>query len=416
MKEEIFFIGAATAAHQTEGNNIFSDCWAMEQMPHSSFAEPSLNAVEHYRRFEEDIRLLASAGLNAYRFSIEWARIEPQEGSFSEAEIEHYRKVFDICRAVGVEPIVTMHHFSSPRWLIEQGGWENEKTIEYFARYCKFTVQNLGNRMKYVCTINEANMGKQIAAFAQKAAKGGLQVGIDFARLKEQAQQTAQENMRVFGTPSPAVFLSARTEHGEDIILRAHRRATEEMKAVCPHLKVGLTLSLHDMQAAVGGETIAEKEWQNEFSYYVPYIEKDDFIGVQNYTRTVFGKDGSLPVPEEAERTQMDYEFYPQALEHVMRRVCGEIHIPVLITENGVATEDDERRCEFIRTALQGVRSCIEDGLPVIGYLHWSLLDNFEWQKGYGMKFGLVAVDRATMKRTPKRSLFELGSYAGDFV
>ena len=128
-----FLIGAATAAHQVEGNNVNSDCWAMEQMEFTSYNEPSLDAVDHYNRYAEDIRLLVEAGLNAYRFSIEWARVEPEPGVFSEQEIRHYRDVLACCHANGVEPIVTMHHFSSPKWLIQQGGWEAEETIEKFA-------------------------------------------------------------------------------------------------------------------------------------------------------------------------------------------------------------------------------------------------------------------------------------------
>ena len=132
-----FLIGAATAAHQVEGNNIHSDNWAQEHMEHTSFLEPSLDAVDHYHRYEEDIRLLADAGLNAYRFSIEWARIEPEEGKFDESEVDHYRKVIACCKAHGVEPIVTLHHFTSPAWLMGKGGWEAETTPADFARYAR---------------------------------------------------------------------------------------------------------------------------------------------------------------------------------------------------------------------------------------------------------------------------------------
>ena len=124
-----FLVGAATAAHQVEGNNIYSDYWAQEQLPHSSFAEPSGIACDHYNRYEEDIRLLAEAGLGAYRFSMEWARIEPEEGKFDDAEIEHYRQVIACCKANGVEPVVTLLHFISPKWMIAKGGWEAESTV-----------------------------------------------------------------------------------------------------------------------------------------------------------------------------------------------------------------------------------------------------------------------------------------------
>ena len=163
-----FLVGAATAAHQVEGNNIHSDYWAMEHMKYGNFNEPSLDAVDHYNRYEEDIKMVAEAGLNAYRFSIEWARIEPEQGVYDENEIEHYRKVLTCCRENGVEPIVTMMHFTSPKWLIENGGWENEATVEAFKNYCQYVTEQLGDLMHYVCTINEANMGIQVAAISAR--------------------------------------------------------------------------------------------------------------------------------------------------------------------------------------------------------------------------------------------------------
>ena len=433
---EGFLVGAATAAHQVEGNNINSDYWAQEQMPHSSFAEPSGIACDHYNRFEEDIRLLAQAGLNAYRFSIEWARIEPEEGKFDRQEIEHYRKVIAFCRANGVEPIVTLHHFSSPVWLIRKGGWEAESTIEYFRRYAELITRELGSELNYICTINEANMGMQIAAISRrfqlmaqqaakkeaarkaseqdgaKSAEGKVQVGMNFEKIMENMKYAAAENAGVFGTPSPQIFVAPRTPEGDALVFRAHQAAKEAIKSVCPQIKVGITLSLHDVQAVPGGESFAAQEWDEEFRHYLPYIQGDDFLGVQNYTRSIQGPEGQLPCPEGAELTQMDYEFYPEALAHVIRRVHEDFPGDLIITENGVATADDSRRVEFIRRALAGVEECIAEGIPVRGYCYWSLMDNFEWQKGYSMTFGLIAVNRETMERQPKESLAFLGKYA----
>ena len=364
--EKGFFIGAATAAHQVEGNNTNSDYWAQEQLPHSSFTEPSGIACDHYQRYEEDIKLLADAGLNAYRFSIEWARVEPEEGKFDPEAIEHYRKVIACCKAHGVEPIVTLLHFTSPKWLICKGGWETESTVEDFKRYVTYVMEQLGSELRYVCTINEANMGLQLAAISKR-----------FRLMAEQAAQNAAS--------------AGKSAEGTVQVGMNFQKMMENMKP--------------------GGEAFAEAAWQEEFTHYLPYIKDDDFLGVQNYTRTLYGPQGQLPAPEGAELTQMDYEVYPQALEHVIRKVAEEFKGDLIVTENGIATADDTRRVAFIRQALDGVQHCIADGIPVKGYFHWSLMDNFEWQKGYAMQFGLIAVNRETMERTAKPSLAVLGSY-----
>lgn len=440
--EQGFLIGAATAAHQVEGNNTYSDYWAMEHMKYTNFNEPSMDAVDHYNRYEEDIRMMAEAGLNAYRFSIEWARIEPVEGQYDEKEIEHYRKVLECCRENGIKPIVTMHHFTSPKWLIENGGWEAEATVDAFAKYCKYVVEQLGDLMHYVVTINEANMGLQVKAIAERYKRqmmakmqqmmamqatqnasagtanmeGTAQVGMNFNSMMENMKNQQTENVEVFGVAEPQTFVSARTEAGDILVMRAHQAAKAAMKEVKPELLIGLSLSLHDIQAIEGGEEVAAKEWVEEFTHYLPYIKEDDFFGLQNYTRSLIGADGIMPVPEGAEVTQMDYEFYPEALEHVIRRAdeefkkAGRNDMSIMVTENGIATSDDSRRVAFIEKATDGVATCKKDGIPVIGYMYWSLMDNFEWQKGYSMTFGLIEVDRTIQKRIAKPSLEFLGN------
>ncbi|WP_443597779.1 family 1 glycosylhydrolase [Agathobacter sp.] len=415
-----FLLGASTAAHQVEGNNIYSDCWALEQMEESDFKEPSMDAADHYNRYEEDIRLLAEAGLNAYRFSIEWARIEPEKGCYNEQEILHYEQVLKCCEKYGVTPVVTMHHFSSPKWLISEGGWENNATVGYFADYCRYVVKKLGKYMEYVCTINEANMGIQIAAVIREfMRKMGVapQIGLNFS--SERMQRKKAKTAAIFGLQpdqTANIFLTMRSEQGDILIMKAHEAARNAMKEECPHLKVGLTLSLFDVQARPGGEENAKKEWEADFTHYLPYLQEDDFIGVQNYTRKIFDKSGSVPASDETEVTQMGYEFYPDGIGHVIRKVAKELPLPILVTENGVGTGDDKKRVEYIEKAIAGVRKCIEEGIPVIGYLHWSLLDNFEWQEGYEKTFGLIAVDRSTQKRIPKPSLAFLGSLKKEFV
>lgn len=455
-----FLIGAATAAHQVEGGNIHSDYWAQEHMVHTDFLEPSGDAVDHYHRYHEDIRLMAEAGLNAYRFSIEWARIEPQEGKFHQAEIDHYRDVIRACRENGLEPVVTLHHFTSPKWLISKGGWESDEVPALFARYTRYVIERLGSELHYVCTINEANMGLQVAAIAKRymqqmmakmqAAKSQeeqqldakaspaqgpqqghmddtaqnsqqnhnpkdttVQMGLNLEKMMANQKAAEAERMEIFGVPKAECFTTPRTPQGDQIVMEAHKAARAVIRELAPHIRVGLTLSLHDIQAQPGGLEMAAKEWEEEFLHYLPAIEEDDFLGVQNYTRTLIDASGAMPVPQGAEVTQMDYEFYPQALANVIRRVAANYKKDLIVTENGIATADDSRRIAFIHTALAGVKSCLEEGLPVKGYFYWSLLDNFEWQKGYSMTFGLVAVDRTTQIRSPKESLSYLGSMLG---
>jgi beta-glucosidase len=422
---ENFLIGAATAAHQVEGNNAHSDCWALENIKHTDYLEKSGLAVDHYNRFEEDIRLLAQAGLNAYRFTIEWARIESEEGKFDEKEIEHYRNVIRACKKNNVEPMVTLHHFSSPVWLIRKGGWEATTTPDDFARYVEYVISKLGSELTYVCTINEANMGLQIAAIAKRYMKemlrggkkkkqntdGQVQMGMNLETMLKNMALAKKEKLEVVGTKDPKVFQSMRTANGDLLIMKAHTKARDVIRRLAPHIKVGLTLSLHDVQPFAGGEKQAQKIWAEEFTHYLPYINDDDFLGVQNYTRTLVAKSGDIGVPEGAQTTQMSYEFYPEALGHVLERVAKDFKHDLIVTENGIATNDDTERCEFIRRAMRSVDECLKKGLPVKGYFHWSLMDNFEWQKGFYMHFGLIAVDRKDMSRHPKESLSLLGSY-----
>ena len=245
--------------------------------------------------------------------------------------------------------------------------------------------------------------------------EGVAQIGMNFNSMMENMKAQKMENMEAFGTPEPQTFVSGRTPEGDILVMRAHLAAKEAMKQVKPSLQIGLSLSLHDIQAVPGGEEVAAREWEEEFLHYLPYIKGDDFFGLQNYTRSLIGADGIQPVPEGAETTQMDYEFYPKSLGNVIRRVHSafekeQVRMPIMVTENGIAVSDDTRREAFIEEATDGVKSCIEDNIPVVGYLYWSLMDNFEWQKGFSMTFGLIAVDRSTMERIPKKSLFLLGN------
>ena len=415
MKDR-FLIGAATAAHQVEGNNIHSDCWVSEHLKHSDFKEPSNEAVDHYHHYKEDITLMKQAGLNAYRFSIEWARIEPEEGKFCDEEMKHYEEVIDYCLENDIEPIITLHHFSSPAWLISKGGWKAKETSDRFAEYVKYVIKHIGDKVHYVCTINEANMGYQLNKIAadmmksrKKGKEGDVQVGVnnDVKNvLLSMFEQARAFHCRLFHVNT---FLNPRSLQEEKIVMEAHQKAKKVIKEKYPDIRVGLSLSLFDYQPEEDGKETAAQLWKEDFGNYFPYIEDDDFLGVQNYSRKIVNANGPVTPGSRTKLTQMGYEYYPSSIGHVVEKVAKEFKGELLITENGVATDKDEDRCAFIEEALTSVRQAKEKGVPVVGYMHWSLLDNFEWQAGYEKTFGLIAVDRKTMKRHAKNSLYTLG-------
>lgn len=243
--------------------------------------------------------------------------------------------------------------------------------------------------------------------------EGSVQVGTNAGQEMKNAMMTMLEQSKAFGCGPCEVnsFLKPRDQAQEQIVMRAHEAARKAIRKKCPNAKVGLTLSLFDYQPVPGGEKKAASLWEEDFGFYLPYFENDDFLGVQNYTRKLVSADGELDVPPGAMRTQMGYEDYPDSLGNVLRKVSESYNGRLIVTENGIATADDERRCSFIRQVLQDIDTCLQDGLKIDGYFHWSLLDNFEWQAGYQKTFGLIAVDRDTMKRTPKNSLYMFRNY-----
>lgn len=402
-----FCWGTTTAAHQVEGGNLGSDFWAMEHASGSLFVEPSGDACDHYRLYRHDLALLAELGFTAYRFSIEWARVEPEDGVFSRAAIRHYRDVLQACREFGLTPMVTLHHFTSPRWLMRLGGWEYERTPERFAAYCRMVLGELGDLVPYVCTINEANIGPLLRHMLGHTGEGAP-VGIDLG-----GQGWRAPAAEALGTTPDKLnpFLLTLSEPGIGVIKRAHLAARAAIREVSPGTQVGITLALQDFQPQPGATQLADRMWAEQFEAYLPTVASDDFLGVQNYSRARVGPDGLLPQPDDGELTQAGYEYYPQALEAVLRR-AAEAGLPLFVTENGIATVDDDRRVAFVQTALEGVQRALADGVDIRGYFYWSALDNFEWMLGYQPTFGLLAVDRTSQQRTPKHSAHYLGAIA----
>jgi beta-glucosidase len=387
-----FLWGASTSPHQTEGNNINADWWIYEQrMPHFG---PSGDAVDSYHRYPEDMRLLADAGLTAYRFGIEWARVEPLPGVFSTAELQHYRRMIDTALELGLTPVVTLHHFSSPRWFIEEGGWLGDTALDRFTAYVDRVCPILDG-VEWVCTINEPNM----FAFMMLMASA-----IDGSVVPQMDTPTIQADGG-FVLPLPLPEATAR-------LIAAHRAARDIVRKNTD-AKAGWTIANLALYAATpeAGKRLEIERHARE-DVFLEASRSDDFIGVQAYSTQAVGIDGLIPHTPDESNTLVGTPFRPDALEIAVRHAWEVTQgVPILVTENGIATADDERRIAYTKEALEHLSHALDDGIDVRGYLHWSALDNFEWGH-WEPTFGLIAVDRETFERRPKPSLFWLGSAA----
>ena len=398
-----FVWGAATAAHQVEGGNWNADCWALEHARPSLFVEPSGDACAHAARYGDDIALLAGLGLNAYRFSIEWARIEPEEGAFSMAALDHYRRVIGACWTRGVQPIGTFHHFTSPRWVARQGGWADDRIIDCFARYCERTADALAHELAWACTINEINIPDTLVAQKRLRALDGPE-----AAERRAAAQCA------LGAPLESFYLFAGGAGYAERACAAHAKARDAIGAAAPHVPVGMTMSIQEDEAE-DHDDAREALARYRAAVYAPYYAataKDDFIGVQTYTRMMHFRDGRPGRPKGCVRTMMGYEYRPEALAFACRDAWAQTRKPILVTESGIATANDGERRVFIRAALTSVRDALADGVNIRGYVYWTLLDNYEWLSGYRPTFGLIGVDRVTQRRALKPSAAMLGAIA----
>jgi beta-glucosidase len=376
-----FLWGTATAAHQIEGGNVNNDWWEWEHNPDSGCAESSGDACDSFHRWPEDIQLVAAMGLGAYRFSLEWSRIEPSDGEFSLAALDHYRRMCAACHEAGISPVVTFHHFTTPTWLARRGGWEHEDTPEVFARFVARATAHLGDLIGWACTINELNL---IGAMGYGLGSSPPGVKDDFVR-----------HLAV-----------------NDLVARSHQLAVEAARSGPGDFPIGLTLSMDEMVADPGGEGILEAAQEVLEDRFMRATEGDDFIGVQCYSRVHFGPEGQAPNDPDVPVTQMGYEYWPQGVEHCARRAAQQTGLPVLLTESGLATDNDAERIGYLTEALQGVWRALDDGVDIRGYFVWSLLDNFEWSLGFAPKFGLHSVEPASFARTAKPSASWFGSVA----
>ncbi|MGF1426604.1 glycoside hydrolase family 1 protein [Kitasatospora sp. LaBMicrA B282] len=375
-----FLFGASTSAHQTEGGNTTSDWWHLENRDGTPLPEPSGDAADSYHRWPVDMDLLAELGFTDYRFGVEWARIEPEPGQFSRAAIAHYRRMVDGALDCGLRPMITLHHFTLPHWFAERGGWAAPDAVDRFARYAAAIAPILGEGVEYVCTINEPNL------VAARTAPGAL-------------------SPPSTGLPLPSAELT-------ETLIAAHRAAGAAVKAIAPAVRTGWSVANQVCQAVPGAEETMLAYRRPREDVFIEAAREDDWIGVQAYTRTRVGRHGPLPVPEGAEVTLTGWEYYPAALGQALRHTAALVgDVPIIVTENGIATRDDHRRVAYTHRALQDLARALADGLDIRGYLHWSALDTYEWGS-YRPTFGLIAVDPHSFLRVPKPSARWLGRMA----
>ena len=388
--------GVATSGHQTEGGNTNSDTWFLEHVRPSVFREPSGRACNSYELWRQDVDLVAGMGLDTYRFSVEWARVEPEAGRFSDQALEHYEAITGYCLARGIAPVVTYNHFTVPHWFAARGAWLDPEAPALFARYCGLVTEALGDGAAYAVTLNEPDLPRLLT---------WLHIPAEARALERATLQAASEQAGVPRYRAANLVLPEEMDAMAAGMAAGHRAAREAIKSRRPGLPVGLSLAIVDDQVVGDDPSVRDRKRAEVYGRWLDLARDDDFIGVQNYERARYDADGEVPPPPGAPLNQLSSsDIYPLSLAGAVRYAHEATGRPVLVTEHGLGHRDDTLRAAFIEPALTGLLDVIEDGVPVLGYLHWSLLDNFEWIFGYDVKFGLHEVDRETFVRTPKPS------------
>ncbi len=362
-----FYWGAATSAYQVEGG--INNCdWAK--------VFPAGLACDHYNRYEEDFDIAKSLGHNAHRFSIEWSRIEPEERKFNEKEIEHYRNVIKALRARGIEPFVTLWHWTLPYWVAEKGGWEKRKTIKYFLRYAEKIVKELGDDVKFWITLNEPEI------FSGNSYLKGI-------------WPPQKKNLISY------LFVMRN-------LIKAHQKSYKIIKKINPAAQAGI--AKNNIYFEAYKNRIANRflkkfiDWWWNFYFLNKIKNQQDFIGLNHYfhNRINYGFNKN----ENKMVSDMGWELYPEAIYYVLKDL-KKYNKPIYITENGLADAADKNREWFIKESLKNIHQATQEGVDVRGYLYWSLLDNFEWDKGFWPRFGLVEINYQTMERKIRSSAYE---------
>ena len=386
-----FLWGTASAAHQVEGDNRNCDWWEFEQQPgRIANGDSSAVACDHYNRYREDFKLLREMNQNAHRLSIEWSRIEPSEGEFDSRQMRHYRDVLGELREQGIQPMVTLHHFTSPLWFTRKGGWADREAARAFLPYVTRVVEELGDLVAIWCTINEPNIyaaNGWLTGEFPPAHNGDFasfyRVTSNLHRAHEQAYSAIKRRF-----PDAPVGLS----HHKFLFLAASEKRRDRLAAQTAQFAVD--------------------RWPVGPGQFRRVVEAtSDYIGIAHYWAQMAAFDPSKPkdqfirrfnVPG-AQMTDMGWTSDPVHMRRVLNEVKS-LRKPVYVTENGLGTSDDARRQRYLVDVLASVKQAIDDGVDVRGYFHWTNLDNFEWARGYGVKFGLIEVDRKTLDRTIKGS------------
>jgi beta-glucosidase len=390
-----FLWGVAHAGHQVEGDNVNSDTWFAENVTPTVFKEPSGEAVNNYELWAEDIDLAKGMGLNAYRFSVEWARVEPVEGKFSEEALDHYEAIVDRCVELDLAPVVTLNHFTAPHWFAMRASWLNPEAPELFARYVDKVIERFGDRIAYAVTLNEPNLAHLLTWFGLPDFIKDL----DRATLAAASQAAGVPAYRLANVALPEEMVTL-----EDGMAAGHVAARAAIKARRPDLPVGFSLAIMDDVVVGDDPSVRDRKRAEVYQRWLELARGDDFLGVQNYEQVPFDGNGVVRPPADATTNQMGTLIEPLSLAGAVRYGHEVSGVPILVTEHGMGTPDDTLRAAFIEPSLRGLLDAIDDGVPVLGYCHWSLLDNFEWIFGYEFQYGLHEVDRTTFVRTPKPS------------
>jgi beta-glucosidase len=297
--------------------------------------------------------------------------------------------------------VVTFNHYTTPRWFAAQGGWTNPQSPGLFARFCERAAKHLAANIGIATTLNEPNLPKLLPLVLPAPFFGGLRANLEAAARAMNATKFVVANTVL---PEDVATLTAN-------MLKGHKAGRDAIKSVRGDLPVGFSLAMTDDQA-VGENSLRDAKRVELYGEWLEAARGDDFIGVQNYERIQWDAHGKLPPPPGAVLNYRGSEVYAPSLAGAVRYAHQASGVPVLVTEHGVGTPDDRIRARLIPDALRALKAAMDDGVPVKGYLHWSLLDNYEWGSGFDGKFGLVAVDRTTFRRTPKPSAAVLGAIA----